>query len=340
MFADVVDLGFPGGLKGLMRLARIKLSGQGAVYHCISRVVGGERLLGELEKEQLRLLLWQQAEFCGVELITYCLMSNHMHLLVRIPVRSGLSDLDLVERATAFYGRRSPYVQTLVQALAEQGSLSADLRSGLMDRMGDLSVFMKELKQRFSRWYNRRHGRFGTLWAERFKSLVVEDQPAAVRAIAAYVDLNPVRAGIVEDPKDYRWCGYGEAVGGNERARRGLGSFHQPDDWVGIGREYRMVLLVTSGVAGHAGKVAVEGEAIRRELKSGGDLNLGQVLRLRLRYFSDGVVLGSRDYVEEIFRAFRDRFGPKRKTGARPLRGLKALSHLATLRDLRVAPVG
>lgn len=323
-----------------MRLARIKLSGQGAVYHCISRVVGGERLLGELEKEQLRLLLWQQAEFCGVELITYCLMSNHMHLLVRIPVRSGLSDLELVERATSFYGRKSPYVQTLAQALIDQGRLPVDLRSGLANRMGDISVFMKELKQRFSRWYNRRYDRFGTFWAERFRSLVVEDQPAAVGAVAAYVDLNPVRAGIVRDPKDYRWCGYGEAAGGNERARRGLASFHQLDDWAEVGRQYRKVLLVRSGVTGRAGKVAMEGEAIRRELESGGDLSLGQVLRLRLRYFSDGVALGSRDYVDGVFRAFRDRFGPKRKTGARPLRGLKALGHLATLRDLRVAPLG
>ncbi len=56
---------------------------------------------------------------------------------------------------------------------------------------------MKELKQRFSRWYNRQTGRFGTLWAERFKSVLVEDHPANVETLAAYIDLNPVRAGLV-----------------------------------------------------------------------------------------------------------------------------------------------
>jgi hypothetical protein len=61
---------------------------------------------------------------------------------------------------------------------------------------------------------------------------------------------------------------------------------------------------------------------------------------LRVRYFSDGVVLGSRNYVNGVFAEFRDRFGPRRKTGARPLRGLEALSDLATMRDLQVDVIG
>ncbi|KAB2648575.1 MAG: hypothetical protein DVB27_00390 [Verrucomicrobia bacterium] len=41
--------------------------------------------------------------------------------------------------------------------------------------------------------------------------------------MAAYIDLNPVRADIVSDPKDYRWCGYGAAVAGVKAERTGLG---------------------------------------------------------------------------------------------------------------------
>jgi hypothetical protein len=41
-------------------------------------------------------------------------------------------------------------------------------------RMGDISIFMKELKQRFGQWYNRRNGRKGTLWEERYKSALIE----------------------------------------------------------------------------------------------------------------------------------------------------------------------
>ena len=317
-------------------MARIKIAGRGAVYHCISRVVGGQKLLGSLEQEQLREMLWQQAAFSGLEVITYCLMSNHIHLLVRVPAGSDVPDGDLVGRAVTFYGKKSLYVQALEQAFAQQGALPEDLRAGLRERMGDVSVFMKELKQRFSKWFNKERNRFGTLWAERFKSVLVEDQPGVVATVAAYVDLNPVRAGLVKDPKDYRWCGYAEAVAGREAARRGLASFHRSTEWAQVGREYREMLLVSSGTAGRSGKVVLEPEAIRRELKREGVLTLGQVLRLRVRYFTDGVVLGSRNYVNGVFAEYRDRFGPRRQTGARPLRGLGALGNLTSMRDLRV----
>jgi len=321
-------------------MARIKINGRGAVYHCISRIVGGQALLGDLEKEKLRILLWQQAEFSGLEIITYCLMSNHLHLLVRVPAEVVATDAELVARAVKFYGKKSLYVQTLRKSFEKQGALPEDLRAGLVGRMGDVSVFMKELKLRFSKWFNKGRNRFGTLWAERFKSVLVEDQPGVVQAVAAYVDLNPVRAGLVKDPKEYRWCGYAEAVAGREVARQGLASFHRSSEWSQVSREYREVLLVTSGTASRSGKVVLDPEAIRRELKREGELTLGQVLRLRVRYFSDGVVLGSRNYVNGIFAEYRDRFGPRRKSGARRLRGLDALGDLATMRDLRVDVVG
>jgi hypothetical protein len=111
-------------------------------------------------------------------------------------------------------------------------------------------------------------------------------------------------------------------------------------DWAEVGREYREVLLVTSGTASRSGKVVLDPEEIRRELKRQGELTLGQVLRLRVRYFTDGVVLGSRNYVNVVFTEYPDRFGPRRKSGARRLRGLPALGDLATMRDLRVNVVG
>ena len=87
---------------------------------------------------------------------------------------------------------------------------------------GDVSIFMKELKQRFSIQYNRTHGRFWTLWAERFRSVLIEGRPLALQTVAAYIDLNPVRAHLLQDPKEYRFCGYAEAHGGPDKARRDL----------------------------------------------------------------------------------------------------------------------
>ena len=74
-----------------MRLARIKIEGESAVYHCISRIVGGQFLLADEEKEKFRQLIWLQSKFSGVEVITYCVMSNHFHLLIRVP---GITELD------------------------------------------------------------------------------------------------------------------------------------------------------------------------------------------------------------------------------------------------------
>lgn len=96
------------------------------------------------------------------------------------------------------------------------------LRQRWFGRMWDISAFMKTLKQRFSQWFNGRHKRRGTLWEDRFRSVLVEGKGNALRAMAAYIDLNPVRAKICDDPKGYRWCGYAETVAGGRRAKEAL----------------------------------------------------------------------------------------------------------------------
>jgi hypothetical protein len=84
------------------------------------------------------------------------------------------------------------------------------LREKYLYRMYEVSEFMKTLKQRFTMWFNRCQERRGTLWEERFKSILVEESENALIMIASYIDLNAVRAGIVSDPKDYRYGGYGD----------------------------------------------------------------------------------------------------------------------------------
>lgn len=317
-----------------MRKPRIKLTDRTAVYHCMSRIVGGEFLLDEPAREQLRIMLRRQAEFCGIQIITHSELSNHFHAEVRVVQPGEIPDQELLRRAEAFYPSTSALLRVLRQAMTEQGALPEDLRQRLRRRMGDVSVFMKELKQRFSRWYNFEHDRYGTLWAERFKSVLVEDESKSVGTVAAYIDLNAVRAGLVPDPKDYRFCGYGEAVSGDAVAQAGLLSFLEAKDWVEGGAEYRRKLFVEGGTAGQSGKVILSREEILKVLDNGGKIGCGEALRLRIRYFRDGLVLGSEGFVNEIFAQFRDRFGSKRKTGARKLRRLP-FEELRTMRDLR-----
>jgi hypothetical protein len=96
------------------------------------------------------------------------------------------------------------------------------LRERFLRRMWNLASFMQGVKQRYSQWFNARNDRAGTLWEERFKSVLVEGTGQTLSTMAAYIDLNPVRAGIVKDPADYRWSGYAEAVAGLKPARWGL----------------------------------------------------------------------------------------------------------------------
>jgi len=316
-----------------MRKARIKVTQLTAVYHCISRIVGEAYLLDDKCKEIFRGYMWQQAEFAGLQILTYCLMTNHIHILLRVPAPSEISDAELLGRVQALYGPEARETVRLREELERGGKIPRKIRERLLRRMGDVSAFMKELKQRFSRFYNQTHERFGTLWAERFKSVLVEDESEALRTVAAYIDLNPSRAGL-GDPKDYRFSGYGEALSGASRAQAGLLSVMGAVDWAKGAGEYRMRLYVEGGHAGESGKVVFNRAQILKVLRAGGVIECGEALRLRIRYFKDGLVLGSEAYVNGIFQEFRSHFSPRRRTGARKLRGLP-FAELRTLRDLK-----
>lgn len=322
-----------------MRTARIK-GRPGSCYHCMSRILERRFLLGDHEKEVFRKILRATEEFCGVRLLTYAIMSNHFHLLVEVPSQPKLSDTELIDRLAALYPKAQVRVvaESLRRLRAEGQDAEAErLRAGYLYRMGDLSEFIKTLKQRFTQWYNRRHGRRGTLWEERFKSVLVEGRGHALATMAAYIDLNPVRAGLVCDPGAYRYSGYGEALGGSALARAGLGAVMESlggrSGWRWAGPRYREHLHVQG--ERREGRAGVSPAGVKAVLDAGGRLSAGQLLRCRVRYFSDGVVLGSREFVEGVFAAHREHFGPKRKTGARPLRQT-TLGDLFTARDLRL----
>jgi len=82
-------------------------------------------------------------------------------------------------------------------------------------------------------------------------------------------------------------------------------------------------------------KEVVEAELARLERSR--DVAIGKMLRCRVRYFSDGAVVGSREFVDGVFRACRERFGEKRQSGARKLRGsgAAAAAMLWSVRDLK-----
>lgn len=343
-----------------MRQARLLQEQGDAFYHCLSRVVDKRFIFNDKEKSFFRKWMRKLEVFCGVEVVTYCLMSNHFHLLVRVPEPGSLPKLT-AESLLDLLGILYDESQTLgIRQEIERAQASNDpkwmdqILTRYEARRGDLATFLKELKQRFTQWYNRENHRKGTLWEDRFKSVLVEGSEQALLTIAAYIDLNPVRAGMVNSPEDYRWCGYGEAVAGRRPARRGLCAIlnhtshgvNRKVTWDYTARVYR-VLLFGHGVATEAdtqtGTKARRGfspEQVEAEEKRGGKLSIPEIIRCRVRYFCDGAIFGSVEFVNGIFEAQRWRFGPKRKTGARRLRGGADWGELRILRDLQVKPVG
>ncbi len=341
---------------------RLRILGKGPLesycYHVMSRTCGGEVLLDDVEKEALRRVIWRMAEFCGIKVVTYCLMSNHFHLLAEVPHReTWLQRFDgpegeakLLEHLSVLYSRT--YVGLLRDELSDlrvRGmTVLADQKlATIKKRFCELSLFVKEVKERFSRWFNKRRGRRGTLWMDRFKSLLVEGKGEALRTMAAYIDLNPVRAGLVNDPKDYRWCGYAEALAGSRRAQRGLckAQGKPVDGWLSAGARaaYRCLLHaegreVKDAQNENVVKRGVSVDSARAVLAEKGKLSAAELVRLRVRYFSDGVVLGSKAFVEGIFEAQREKFSPKRKEGSRRI--AESETPFYTLRRLRVRPLG
>jgi REP element-mobilizing transposase RayT len=329
-----------------MRTARIVEDGA-AYYHVITRVVDRRRVFCEnWLLEAVRKIMRAAEGFSGVRILTYCLMGNHLHCLLYVPERQNVGDAEFIRRLGLLYSNTT-FVENMAAQLARlraegQDEAAEAVKAEYVYRMYDLGEFMKTLKQRISIFYNRNHRRKGTLWEERYKSILIEGKPGALSATAAYIDLNPVRAGIVKDPAAYRFSGYGEAMGGSKMAREGIAvAFGEEGDWKAHGGRYRQLLYVVGEKKvgekkARAGFKEAEVEAV---IAAQGKLSLPEVLRCRVRYFTDGAILGSRIFVEEAFLRHRSHFSVKREEGARRMKG-GDWGDLFTARQLRVDVIG
>ena len=332
------------------------LRGKPAIYHCVSRVVDRRFAFGKAEKEQFVRYMRLYERFCQVRVLSFCIMSNHFHLLLEVPARPGdggasWSDAKLLRHlATLYSGAKLRGIKHELQRYREEGNERAaeDLRNSIFRRMWDLSQYMKSLKQRFSRWFNGQHERKGTLWEERFGSTLVESGLAA-RTVAGYIDLNPVRAQMVEKAEGYRWCGFAEAVAGKKRAREGIQrvmyeralsatneerASEMLSDWRKAARLYRTLLAADL----HRGELGYEAARDRAEAEADADadaISTGEMLSRRIRHFTQGLAIGTPQFLDGLFASTRRFFGPRRTSGARRMREQSPGWELCSMRDLR-----
>lgn len=287
-----------------------------AVHHCINRTPGGDFLFDDIDKEAMCRIRAKVAKFCGIILLTFTFMDNHTHDGVVVPRWRPVSDEEYLERYVAMYPkptRSHPESIEVIKAKLKRGGPEADAWRQWMDSQTDISNYQKLFKQHVTEHFNRRRRRFGTIWAGRFKN-VLTVPGRIVLGMMAYIDLNSFRAGIVEDPKDYRFCGYAAAVAGDLVARRGIMWMFDTDDWEKAQAEYR-TLLFTIGTKGKEDAARIGEEHCRQVLKEGGKLSLGVVARCKVAYYTRGLVIGSQSFVEEQLQRLRERTGMKFKRG-------------------------
>jgi len=192
----------------LPRRAQVAL-GETPYYHCIARCVRRAFLCGadpytgkdfEHRKQWLLDRITCQADVFAVDVCAYAVMSNHYHLVLRIDQRRALnwSDDEVIHRWTQLF--RGPI---LIQRLQAGESLSAAQQHTVSEiiavwrqRLADISWYMRCLNEYIARQANAEDDCTGRFWEGRFKSQALLDH-ASLLSCMAYVDLNPVRAGMV-----------------------------------------------------------------------------------------------------------------------------------------------
>ena len=183
-------------------------------YHCISRCVRRTFLLSEApiddsetrfdRKEWIELRLKELADIFAVAVGGFSVMDNHLHVLVRLDadLAAGWSDEEVVTRWGRLFPPRDksrkplPISKSWVESHLKDVKWVAIARA----RLQSLSWFMKCLKEPLSRLANRQDNARGAFFEERFKSVAILDDESLL-ATCAYIDLNPVAAGIAEVPE-------------------------------------------------------------------------------------------------------------------------------------------
>ena len=145
----------------------LRIEYPGAVYHVICR--GNNRQAIFRDDQDRKRYIEKLSAYCQdkkVDLLAYCLMSNHVHVLFETPE-------------------------------------------------GKLSKMMQAFQTSYTLYFNRRHGRTGHVFEQRYKAMLVDKDNYLVQ-VSRYIHLNPVEAKLAERPQDYRWSSYASYLKGKE----------------------------------------------------------------------------------------------------------------------------
>ena len=176
-------------------------------YHCISRCVRRAFLCGEgyeHRKQWIEARLELLAKNFAVSVCGFAVMDNHLHVLARLDADDAKqwSDEDVVRRWVAVYPPKTlkGEVIEINQAWIDHQLKDEKRVVAMRKRLSSLGWFMKALKEPLARLANKEDDCKGTFWESRYKSIAILDEEALL-ATCAYIDLNPVAAGVAAVPE-------------------------------------------------------------------------------------------------------------------------------------------
>jgi len=294
------------------RIARMLVKGESAVYHVMTRTALDGYVLGDVEKDYLFQVIKKLSSVYFSEVIGVTVMGTHFHLLTRMHQGKEYSDEEIHRRFLLYYGEGT------------KKELSKGQIPSYRAKWENLSEYVKDIKQQFSRFYNKRHNRRGFFWAERFKSLIVDNGETLINCLA-YIDLNAVRAGLVEKPEDYRWCSLGYHLQTNNK-----------DNLLSLDfglREFG-VKSTKQRLANYRAYVHEKGGLTQGQETCSLPVDQKDRFRCRSRYFIDSGVIGSKEFVNRIYQQFKDIFNSRNEKIPRRISGLTSVYSLKRLTEM------
>lgn len=280
----------------MARQSRLKIEGESAWYHLYSAVAcrRGTYPLAEpaCQKELMRLMEhYSGIYFCEIAAVQ--VLGNHYHVVCKFEEARAVTRDELWGLALKMYPRSEIKLKAWTEAQWER----------FERRLFNVSEFMRNLQAAFATWYNRTYDRKGRFWAERFKSALLADAEAVLDCIL-YVELNAVRASLVERPEDYaggsmylREIGKGGWLADLEQFLECGGQ----DDAFEV---FRRLVYHRGAIPTRAGQAAISPEVLAAECARG--FKSSGVFRKRFRHFTDGLVVGGAVVVRQMLTKLKE----------------------------------
>ncbi len=287
---------------------RMKVKREGCYYHLMNRAAGcrGEKPFNRVDMEYGFRLLQNLCEYFLIEVISAAWMGNHFHVVVYAPGPDELPSIeDIARRHNNYYSSMLDKFTYAPKQMPKINLANPEICREVGLKMIDISYFMRAFQQRFTVVYNQSRDRIGKLWANKFKSVIL-DSRNSLEACVLYVELNPVRAGLTTNPADYHFTTWGRYCGtGKHLFQANFVKHLKQNIWHRDTSKWTDNDLFSYFRSEMARIVAAERGASNEEIFEAQELakrreSMPIHFLRRTRHFSDGAILGSKLFIREM----------------------------------------